>query len=587
MEVSGKKLSDQDHTYCQPCCEEGENILADAFCTICKEFLCSTCENEHRILKATKRHTLMDMSYMPTSMTDEIYQEDNNVPCEIHPKEFIKYFCPAHETVNCGHCLAFEHRSCKINLVSDISDSFKTSQDYGDIKNSIARLLKCVNDCVRDIKSNIKMVLKIGEDEVKKLIEYRENVNNYFDEREKSLLEIIEQVKDMDKTRLESLKPKCDSIKAQLDKMKCKLDEQERNSVNLFIEAKKVRKQIECLEAALNDISKENKVQRYEFLKHTATENLIAASSGLGIVRKDQTLAASSGLGKVSKGQKTGKQTVPIDLTSLWFTAAQGIPVSDPNDTKECRMTCMLLLPESMMLLADYNNSTVHLVDLHTFSMISQVKLAGKSWGMCVLPGYRVAVCLHDKSSVVFLDARGRLSEATSIELYRKCYDIVYHTEQLVVSFERGRIVKMDMKGNTIKQIDNDNGQALFRSCLNMTLMGDGQKAAILVSDFYKHTITKLDIDLNMLQTFKDPAMQNATGLTVVGNKLLICSYGTHKILRLDLSSGKIIELLGESDGIQHPYRAVYSTEQNKLYITSYISGKNDVDNNVHVYKVK
>ncbi|XP_052808134.1 uncharacterized protein LOC128237003 [Mya arenaria] len=572
MEVSGKKLSDQDRAYCQPCYEEGEHITADAFCTVCKEFLCSTCINEHRALKATKRHTLLDKTSMPTSMTDKVNEENNNMPCDIHPKEFIKYFCSSHETVNCGHCLVIEHRSCKINIISEISDSFKNGPDYRDIKSLISKLLKDVNDCISDVESNIKTVLKIGEDEIKKLKDYREKVNNNFDEREKSLLEIIEQIKDMDKSRLDSLKPKCDEIKAKLDEMKCKLDAQERNSVNLFIEAKKVRKQVECLEAALNDISKENIVQRYEFIKDTATEKLIAASSSLGIVSKDQ---------------KTGKQTVPIDLTSLKFTKVSGILVKSSTDIGECWLTSMLLLSGNRLLVSDHNNSTLKLVDLQTSSMISQIKLPGKPFGMCVLPADKVAVCLFDKSSVVFLDTRGQNSVGTSIKVEVKCYDIAYHNDQLIVSFEGGNIVKMDMEGNTIKKMDTVNGKALFKSCFNMTLMDDGRNAAICVSDYYNHTVTKLDIDLNILQTFNDPAIQNPRGLTAFGNQLLICSYGTTKIFRLDMSSGTMIQLLGESDGIQHPYRAVYSPEQNKLYIISYESGKNDLDNNVHVYKEK
>ncbi|XP_052807345.1 uncharacterized protein LOC128236498 [Mya arenaria] len=570
MEVSGKTLSDQDRTFCQPCSEEGENIDADAFCTVCKEFLCSTCENEHRTFKATKRHTLIDKTNMPTSMTEKSHKEDTNVQCDIHPNEFIKYFCPAHETINCGHCLAFEHRSCKISLISEISDSFETSQDYGNIQISINRLLKDVNDCVSGVESNIKMVLKLGEDEIKKLNDYREKVNNYFNEREKSLLEIIEQIKDMDKTKLDFLKPKCDEIKAKLDEMKCKLDAQERNSVNLFIKAKKVRKQVESLEASLNDISKENTVQRYEFIKDTATEKLITTGSGLGIVSKDQ---------------KTGNQTVPIDLTSLKFTKVPGILVKSSSDIGECRLTSMLLLPGNRLLVSDHNNSTLKLVDLQTSSMISRIKLPGMPWGMCVLPADKVAVCLYDKSSIVFLETRGQITIGTSIKVEAKCYDIAYHNDQLVVSFEFGNIVKMDMEGNSIKKMDTVNGQALFNRCCNMTLMDDGRNVAICVSDYHNHTVTKLDIDLNILQTFNDPAIQNPRGLTAFGNQLLICSNGTNKIVRLDMSSGTMIQLLGESDGIQHPYSAVYNPEQNKLHIVSNGYRTNDLTNKVQVFK--
>ncbi|XP_052811806.1 uncharacterized protein MAL8P1.12-like [Mya arenaria] len=227
---------------------------------------------------------------MPTSLTDKSLKENTNVPCDIHPKESIKYFCPTHESVNCGHCVEFENRSCKISLISEISDSFKNGQEYGDIRKSIAKLLKGVNDCVNEVESNIKMILKLSEDEVTKLRDYREKVNDYCNERENFLLEIIEKMKDMDKTRLDSLKPKCDNIKAKINQIKLALDAQENNSGNLFIEAKRVKKRVECLEMCLNDLSKENTVHRYKFIKDPTTERLLKAKTGLGIVSEDQTI---------------------------------------------------------------------------------------------------------------------------------------------------------------------------------------------------------------------------------------------------------------------------------------------------------
>lgn len=48
--------------YCQPCV----NVLATAFCTDCRHYLCSPCTDHHRKLALTKTHTLLTGSVMPS-----------------------------------------------------------------------------------------------------------------------------------------------------------------------------------------------------------------------------------------------------------------------------------------------------------------------------------------------------------------------------------------------------------------------------------------------------------------------------------------------------------------------------------------
>ncbi|XP_052778022.1 transcription intermediary factor 1-beta-like [Mya arenaria] len=287
MEVPGKKLqrkaSSVDRTFCQPCSQDGDTLPAEAYCNVCKEFLCTTCVNAHRKLKITKGHALLDKSKMPTSVSDQEDEDDCTEPCDIHPKEFIKYFCSDHQTLNCGHCLATEHRSCHVGVISDVAKSFKEGPEYDDITKTIPKILQEITDYSYDVEKNIKLVLKTGENEFARIRIYREEVNKYFEEQESLLLKIIDQMKNMDETLLDSLRLKSEGLKSKLQEVAAHIEAQ-KNNTQLFIEAKRAKKQLESMKNALADLIKENKIHHYEFRKDTFTEKLLTSSTGLGTV---------------------------------------------------------------------------------------------------------------------------------------------------------------------------------------------------------------------------------------------------------------------------------------------------------------
>ncbi|XP_052811536.1 E3 ubiquitin-protein ligase TRIM33-like [Mya arenaria] len=288
MEVSGKKIQADttvlEATFCQPCSIDGVTLPAEAFCTICQEFMCSGCANYHKKQKMLRSHTLLDKSRMPKTMMTHSDEQSITESCETHPEEFIKYFCVSHQTPNCGHCSIIGHNSCEVQIISDICKNFKDSKEYGNIKTTIAQLLEDNETCVADIDESTKFVTKLAEDQVSKLTEYGEKVNKYFEERKKSLLTIIEQMKNTNQTLFDSLIPKCDTIRFKVTYIKSTLEAQEKNTAKLFIETKRAQKQLESLQSVLDEINKEMTIHGYQFEKDPVTEELLQTGTGLGTI---------------------------------------------------------------------------------------------------------------------------------------------------------------------------------------------------------------------------------------------------------------------------------------------------------------
>ncbi|WAR08749.1 hypothetical protein MAR_018707 [Mya arenaria] len=258
------------------------------------------------------------------------------------------------------------------------------------------------------------------------------------------------------------------------------------------------------------------------------------------------------------------------DLTRLTFTQAPAISVKSPSDPKDCILTSMLLLPENRLLLTDLGNHKVKLLDLQTNILVSQVSvMPGAPLDMCLLPVDRVAVSLDD-GSIRFLKTRELLSLGDSIKVAIDCRGIGYYNDRLIASFSSGKVKMMDMAGEVITMIyRDDSGKPVFSNPRYLiVVLHEYQKAAIYVSDCGKHNITKLDIDLNILQIFHDPALRGPQCITAVGNQLLICGRNSDNIISLELSSDQMTQLLGQKEDIHRPISVCYSQQQKRLYVS-------------------
>ncbi|XP_052782950.1 uncharacterized protein LOC128219176 [Mya arenaria] len=641
-QVQGKKLqadaSALIETYCQPCSQDGETLSVEAFCAVCKEFMCSNCTSVHKKQRMTKSHTLFEKSNMPTTLQDFPFKEESTQPCDIHPEEYIKYFCPTHQTLNCGHCSVLYHQSCKQQIISEIAKAFKEGQGYEAIKQVIIKLLNDTDACASEVNVNIKLVGDLGVHEIAKIRKYRDQINKYFEERENALLKNITQMQNMDETLLESLKLECGTLKTEVNDIKVKLQAQENNTCQLFVEVEKARIVLKRLQSTLAEINMRNAIHQHEFRKDFATENLLGSMAGLGTIemtsenaldkRRERASSTTKDKGNRNKtstanadtsiqavvdiqaaetnknfsanaetdpllnpsGSQTSakpkqkKQTIAsTDLTSLKYNPAKDILLSTQFYTRNCRPSDMLLLPGDRLLLAESITNTVELVDINTSNLVAKVSLSTGIWGMCLLPRDRVAVSLTD--SIQFLETRGQLSFGKSIAVDGDCYGVGYDNNSLIVSYKSGRVEKIDMEGRVLKKVSKGwFSNSPFKKPYYLEVVSEGPTKAIYVSDCEKNTITKMDINLNILQTFQDPALREPTGITAVGNQLLICGLKSNNIMCLDLPSGRMTQLLGEKEGIALPRNVCYNQPQNKLYVTVYLEN-GDVDSYVKVYK--
>ncbi|XP_052778905.1 uncharacterized protein LOC128216385 [Mya arenaria] len=529
--VSGKKAPEgtgsvSDHTFCQTCANDGKDIPPDAFCTVCKEFLCSNCARVHRNMKLTKSHPLQDKSTMPSSLQPESENKHFTETCQRHAEEFIKYFCPNHETLLCGDCLAEkEHSSCTIERISQVAKRYKEGPKYNGLK---AALVQVVND-IGNLSDNIQASMNYIDEEsftnINALRKFRNEINQYLDKREQKLLEEIEQKKKNSQSLLSELKSNCQDIQAATEKLKAELQAKEVNSNQLFISGTSAIKELVGFQSALKDIRGKKSVSYFKFTRDPTTEQLLASCTAIGRVDQvasdlaDQVASdladkvasdladqvASDLADQQTKLQEPALNQGRADLRQYQFSKLPGIPVKTAADASYCFLTGVAFLSGDRLLLADFSNCSVKLVDTTTNKIVSQVKLPDKPWGLCLLPGEKAAVTLPREKKIQFVSTKGNATLQDVVKVDGQCCGIDFCDDNLIVSFILpGKVVMMDMTGKVKKSVNKESiGKPLFQFPSYLTVTRENQSTpAIYVSDRNTNTITKLSISLEMLQSY-------------------------------------------------------------------------------------
>ncbi|XP_052780362.1 uncharacterized protein LOC128217318 [Mya arenaria] len=439
-------------------------------------------------------------------------------------------------------------------------------------------------------------------------------------------------------------------MKSSIEKLKSELQAQDDNGNQLLIVGKRAMKELAGLQAALEDVSRRNEVPRYKFHRDPETEKLIASEKTIGRLEEDESTSAlgqqhrqqqtkqeqrqqetmqqhqkqmkavsQNGLGEstaaagqqkqqqqneqqprqletMQQQQKHMQDVSPkalnqcrADLSQSQFRKLPDIPVKKAADTRECFLTSMTLLSRGRLLLADCHNCSVKLVDTTTNKMVSQVKLPGQPWDMCLLPGDRAAVTLPLKNKIQFVSTQGNVTLLDRVKVDGYCYGIDFCDDYLVVSFCPGKVVLMNMKGKVKKSLYKYNsGEPLFQNPCYLTVTRESLTSPVIyVSDWSTNTITKLSISLEVLHTYQDPILKSPRVMTAVGdNQLLVCGMDSYNILLLDTLTGKITQLLGREEGIESPRILAYCSQKKMMFVTCSRYKRPELENFVKVFNL-
>ena len=145
---------------CDPCSEKNKMLVAEKYCSDCKEKLCTECAEWHLRCKQYISHHVIHLSSIGPRIPPS-----SKINCEIHTDVQIDYFCSQHDVVCCKACLSDNHKSCDSVLPLDFASK--------DVKNS-----SLLSDTLEEQDYMTETLQKIEEnrDENKKLLKQKKSL---------------------------------------------------------------------------------------------------------------------------------------------------------------------------------------------------------------------------------------------------------------------------------------------------------------------------------------------------------------------------------------------------------------------------
>ncbi|XP_060569207.1 uncharacterized protein LOC132727656 [Ruditapes philippinarum] len=582
MAVPGKKASkqfsssttymasDEDlQIYCQPCDEEGTRLPAHGYCTDCKEHLCKTCFIAHKKNRLSKHHKLQDAMNMPQVLqqrSKSIHTGQSNfltTPCLKHPQEMIKFYCHDHVEFLCSVCVTLAHQatSCNVNYIPDISGDIIDSKEYLVILNAVNTTSDKFQQILKDVKNMTHKSNSSLKESLAEIKKFRQEINQRLDELERQAEDAAKVIEQENNKHLKAVETTCEditkSLKISTDKIK-QLNTS-KQSDKLFMELKLAEKTMKDME------EKEIKLSSYDIKEHNFKANVAILTN----------LKAEKSFGTLTQ-RTLNKEALPIQIQSRQSLHEGEICVKTSKDRTRCCITGMTLLTPDLLIITDYNNNALKMVDTSSQSVYDQLQLESEPWNITTVTSTDLAVTIYDRQTIQFISiSSNKLIKEHTVKVSRDCYGISCYQGKLVVSFvDPAKLQILDMNGTILTTID---GKNIFKDPLYIT----SNRSSIYVSDSGMKAVTRLNWQGEVIGSYS--GISNPAGMSLSDDgTVFVCDNKRNVIEEIsgDCSRGKVV-----LKNLKNPYAICWCEETKKLY---YSGGENDgqYDNFLHTYKL-
>jgi len=237
-----------------------------------------------------------------------------------------------------------------------------------------------------------------------------------------------------------------------------------------------------------------------------------------------------------------------------------------------CYIQDLAVVSPDMLLVSNRIKQCVQLLDCLKGEVVSEVKLQDFPFRLCFTDRNTAAVKVEDRRIQMIKVKDNTLTKGRELTMSKNMCGLTSSRNSLVVSYgSRPWLAVISLDGKVLHPLDKSGKSQHFMYPAFMCTTPGG---SMFVSDNGTHTITKVDAQLNIIQTFTSPLLQEPCGITAVTeDQILVCSNSNHSIVLLQPSTNTMSTLLGEADGIKWPYSLTYCPDQKKVYVTASHTG--------------
>ena len=546
--------SDEGSFQCSPCEYRGLDKTAMHYCLECEEYLCESCESIHKSLRQTRNHEILSGNLQESKKDSAKLKTDNKVLCSCTAKEVTMY-CKKHNDVLCVDCNVLKHRTCLTSSVREASASFRSNEGGSTLTR------------IRDLKQKL-MALHDNRTQdlatlMKKTSDCRENVQSFkagliskLDLMEEKSLSEIDKYKRVQGNTIEQHLEACSTA---LNKIESGINSFEKakktdEETLLFLYNLQLSKTTDNFDKLYTDVSKEVQEPNIEFEPEQRIN--IADLLSLGSIKTNKT--------RTSESEKV--------IADMYIKSSRKLDCKITSDSSEPSLSGSMFLPTGQLVLCDYDNSTIKLLN-EDFTLRDSIELPDKPWDISLINDVE-AITTIEENKLQFVQILPNLKLGRTLQLDKECLGIDVYHEHIYVSFRDGEIRVIDHNGTTKKTVgQNCDGTFRFKNPLYMAVARTG---SIYISD----SVTKdaaihcISPDGNVRYSYQDPELILSEGIYVdKDGSILACSHSSHNMHVIDKSGKKKKILLTESDGLKFPRSIAFRPTDNTLAVATAAKG--------------
>ncbi|VDI25106.1 Hypothetical predicted protein [Mytilus galloprovincialis] len=532
---------------CGPCTRMDKSASAVKFCIDCEDSLCTDCVNNHKAIKATALHHLID-----EVQAGKVFSIKRT--CSDHPDMSLEFYCSNHESLCCRTCSVNTHRTCgKILPIDVAARGIKSSVMLNDVIEDLKGLLKTAEQLVEDRAKNKENIGKAKATTLQTIVKFKRQLIQELDELEKKLLT------EVDETELKLARTAESDLSDIKIRHKAIVDISEQLE---FLTKHGSESQILMLLNTIRvDISKQenalqNLIPSYECIHVNFKASKIKTTlNSLGSL---ELKSVPCSIAHKSSKHKQAQISQEHEEMPTKFKLKNEFKVPYSNG----RIASIIVTNDNKLLLCYSGNDSKALsIWSETGDHFQDCKLAASAWGIAIIPGTNEAVVtLPSINSIQFVNITN-MTQGKLMKVSDHCYGITVIKDMIVLG-GMGKVYFLTMTGSLIKTFNVGSG--------NLHTLKTGKMEMIYCCEAVNNTLHCIDINGTIIFSYKSTEFIGAEDVALDGKEnLYVTTWRSNKLHRLS-SDGKLLDtLLKKEDGLNAPFAVAFNKNYTKLYISN------------------
>ncbi|XP_053386321.1 uncharacterized protein LOC128550725 [Mercenaria mercenaria] len=583
--------------FCQPCSSDEDWAFAVGYCQNCSEYFCQTCLKLHCKQSISKHHVILEGENMPGEKVSSHPLGTCSEFCSRHTNEILKFYCPSHDDVGCGDCIVLEHNTCRVERIQDISSNYYNGPEHGDLQRKVEQLCEDIKNVAKEMKESNENKNESYSKALEDISAFRKEINDHFDRAEAEIIADLNNRREEDEQLLSKLTKMKQCLERDIMEMQKKLQLQSNKANDVFVAAKKIKKQIARTDSSVKQMLQNCQihVDQYRFKPSSHIKNIISSATSLGDVTEYESLKTDQSVLEDQSRRDTGKLTecrsknhsdiksledmepeqedMEPELEDMEPKFESAIQIISTEDTSDCAILASAIISPSKIVLADCANYCVKIVDTEKKKLEARYELSSQPKDVATICENQLAVLLPDEQEILILTLiHNMFTEIRRIKIKYWGGKILFQKGTFITAYDHGVDI-LDTDGKLIKTIPTEQHKFLKSIAFAPDSMSFYASYFCQTSLTWPNIVQKYDLAGNRLAEYTslDENLESVRGITVAKDgTVIMCNYGANLIsgnIHLLSPDCKLIKEVLTNNNDMNPFCVSFCDETKRLFL--------------------